>query len=65
MRGHTAVFPHSLVVRGLADDIILLSVKGMKRDGIKTFLNDLSSDVSDAWHSEPIGAAALAPALRS
>ena len=27
----------------MADDIILLSVKGMKRDGIKTFLNDDNS----------------------
>ena len=33
----------TLVVDGLADDTILLSVKGMKRDGIKTFLNDDNS----------------------
>ena len=33
----------TLVVDGLAEDTILLSVKGMKKDGIKTFLNDDNS----------------------
>ena len=33
----------TLVVDGLADDVILLSVKGMLRDGVKTFMNDDNS----------------------
>ena len=33
----------TLVIDGLGEDVILLSVKGMKRDGIKTFLNDDNS----------------------
>ena len=41
----TVMVPSSrtLVVDGLAEDTILLSVKGMKKDGIKTFLNDDNS----------------------
>ena len=33
----------TIVVDGLADDCILLSVRGLLRDGVKTFLNDDNS----------------------
>jgi hypothetical protein len=41
----TATIPstRTLVVRGLGKDTILYSVRGLKRDGVKTFLNDDNS----------------------
>ena len=40
-----AVIPstRTLVVRGLGEDTMLYSVRGLKRDGVKTFLNDDNS----------------------